>query len=113
MKQPLRLVISLSILISALLALHLRSSGEAVPIRKSLDSFPDAIGQWHVREGVLLDLDTLNILKPRDYLMRHDQDASGRSVSLFIAYWDSQWRGAQPHSPKNCLPGGGWEPLEA
>jgi len=32
---------------------------------------------------------------------------------LFIAYWDSQRKGAQPHSPRNCLPGGGWEPLEA
>jgi EpsI family protein len=113
MKQSVRVGLSLALLIGALLGLHLRSSSEAVPIRKSLDSFPNTVGQWQAREGVLLDLDTLNVLRPKDYLMRRDQDRWGRSVFLFIAYWDSQRKGAQPHSPRNCLPGSGWEPLEA
>jgi EpsI family protein len=113
MKQPLRMGLSVSLLLGALLALHLRSSGEAVPIRQNLDRFPSTVGQWQASEGVLLDLETLNVLRPKDYLMRRDEDASGHSVFLFIAYWDSQRKGAQPHSPKNCLPGGGWEPLEA
>jgi EpsI family protein len=105
--------LSLSLLVGALLVLQLRSSGEAVPIRKNLDSFPTTVGGWQAREGVLLELDTLNVLKAKDYLMRRDQDPSGKSLALFIAYWDSQRKGAQPHSPRNCLPGGGWEPLEA
>jgi len=113
MRQSVRVGLSLVLLIGALLVLHLRSSGEAVPIRKSLDGFPNTVGQWQAREGVLLDLDTLNVLRPKDYLMRRDQDPLGRSIFLFIAYWDSQRKGAQPHSPKNCLPGAGWEPLEA
>jgi EpsI family protein len=113
MTQLFRMGVSLSLLIGALLVLQLRSPGEAVPIRKSLDSFPTAVGNWQAREGVLLELDTLNVLKAKDYLMRRDQDPSGKSVWLFIAYWDSQRKGAQPHSPRNCLPGGGWEPLEA
>jgi EpsI family protein len=113
MKQPLRIGLSLSLLIGALLVSQLRSPGEAVPIRKSLDSFPTVVGNWQAREGVLLELDTLSVLKPNDYLMRRDQDPSGKSLWLFIAYWDSQRKGAQPHSPRNCLPGGGWEPLEA
>ena len=99
-------------MIGALLLLHLRSPSAAVPVRKPLDSFPTAVGQWQAREGVLLELDTLNALKAKDYLMRRDQDPSGLSVWLFIGYWDSQQKGAQPHSPRNCLPGGGWEPLE-
>ncbi len=113
MRQPVRVGLSLSLLIGALLVLQLRSPGEAVPIRKSLDSFPTALGTWQAREGALLELDTLNVLKAKEYLMRRDQDASGKSLWLFIAYWDSQRKGAQPHSPRNCLPGGGWEPLEA
>ena len=113
MKQYVRVGLSLALLIGALLLLHVRSSSEAVPIRKSLDSFPSGVGQWQAREGVLLDLDTLNVLRPKDYLMRRDQDPWGRSIFLFIAYWDSQRKGAQPHSPKNCLPGAGWEPLES
>ena len=113
MMQPIRVGISLSILLGALLVLHLRSSGEAVPLRKTLDSFPSVVGSWQAREGVLLELDTLSVLKASDYLMRRDQDPSGKSVWLFIAYWNSQRKGAQPHSPRNCLPGGGWEPLES
>ena len=113
MKQPWRIGLSLALLIGALVVLQLRSPGEAVPIRKSLDSFPTAVGTWQAREGVLLELDTLSVLKPKDYLMRRDQDSSGKGLWLFIAYWDSQRKGAQPHSPRNCLPGGGWEPLEA
>ena len=113
MKQPVRVGLSLSVLVGALLVLHLRSPGEAVPIRKSLDSFPSAVGDWQAREGVLLEQDILNVLKAKEYLMRRDQDPSGRSVWLFIAYWDTLRKGATPHSPRNCLPGDGWEPLEA
>jgi EpsI family protein len=113
MKQSVRVGLSLSLLIGALLVLHLRSPGEAVPIRKSLDSFPSAVGAWQAREGVLLEPDILNVLKAKEYLLRRDQDPSGRSVWLFIAYWDTLRKGVTPHSPRNCLPGSGWEPLEA
>jgi EpsI family protein len=113
MKQPFRVALSISLLIGALLVLHLRSPGEAVPIRKPLDSFPSAVGEWQGREGTIFELDVLNMLKAKDYVMRRYQDPAGRNLWLFIGYWDSQRKGAQPHSPKNCLPGGGWEPLEA
>ena len=113
MKQPVRVGLSLSLLIGALLVLHFRSPGEAVPIRKNLDSFPSAVGAWQARGGVLLEPEIVNVLKAKEYLLRRDQDPSGQSVWLFIAYWDTLRKGATPHSPKNCLPGDGWEPLEA
>ena len=34
-----------------------------------------------------------------------------RSFSLYVGYYDRQARGRTIHSPKNCLPGSGWEPL--
>jgi EpsI family protein len=105
--------LSVSLLLAALLMLHLRSPGEAVPIRESLDRFPAAVGEWQGHGGAILDLETLNVLNATDYVMRRYQNPEGRSLWLFVAYWDSQRKGAQPHSPRNCLPGGGWEPLEA
>src|SRR5262245_4991422 len=111
--QSFRVGLSMLLLIGALLVLQLRSSGEAVPIRKPLDNFPTAVGAWQGREDTILEPDILNLLKAKDYLVRRYQDPAGRSLWLFIGYWDSQRKGAQPHSPKNCLPGGGWEPLEA
>jgi EpsI family protein len=31
--------------------------------------------------------------------------------SVHVGFYDRQSRGKTIHSPKNCLPGGGWEPL--
>jgi EpsI family protein len=90
-----------------------RSSGEAIPLRSGLDLFPAAVGGWRGQEATTFDAETLSVLKVTDYLMRRYVDGAGRSVWLYVAYWDTQRRGAQIHSPKNCLPGSGWEPLEA
>jgi EpsI family protein len=93
--------------------MQLRSSGEAVPIRRPLDEFPEQIGRWQGREGTIFDVETLNVLKVKDYLVRRYADPLGRNLWLYIGYWDTQRKGAQMHSPRNCLPGAGWEPLEA
>jgi EpsI family protein len=84
-----------------------------MPLRKSLDSFPAALGGWQGQEATIFELEVVNLLKVKDYLMRRYIDGSGRSLWLYVAYWDTQRRGAQIHSPKNCLPGSGWEPLDA
>jgi EpsI family protein len=106
-----RVVISASLLGAALLSVRLYSHGEAVPLRQSLDRFPAAVGGWHEREVNLLRDDIVNILKVKDYLIRRYVDAGGHSAWLYIGYHDTQRRGAQFHSPKNCLPGAGWEPV--
>lgn len=33
------------------------------------------------------------------------------AFSVYVGYYESQSQGHSIHSPKNCLPGGGWEPL--
>lgn len=106
--------VAAALLVAALLILLSRSVGETIPVRKSLDLFPDRIGTWRGRQATNLEVEVLNILKVNDYLMRRYVDADGRSVWLYIGYWATQRRGGgQAHSPRNCLPGGGWEPVEA
>ena len=39
--------------------------------------------------------------------------ASQGIVTLYIGYFRSQRTGASIHSPKNCLPGAGWQPEQA
>ena len=111
--KPGRLMLSAALLLGAFLVLQLRGTGEAVPIRQPLSEFPSSLDSWEGRSATTLDVEVLNILKVKDYLMRRYTDRSGKSLWLYIGYWDSQRKGAQPHSPRNCLPGGGWEPLEA
>lgn len=113
MTQTFRIALSLTLLTGALLVLQLRSSGEAIPLRRPLDTFPQVVDGWRGAQGALLDANTLSVLKATDYVLRRYQNPAGRNLWLFIGYWDSQRKGAQPHSPKNCLPGAGWEPVEA
>lgn len=114
MRQSTRLLLSGAVLLAGLLALQLRSPGEAVPIRRALDAFPNAIGGWQSRQDTSLQTDIVSLLKIDDYLMRRYVDEAGRSLWLYVGYWASQRRGgAQVHSPRNCLPASGWEPIEA
>jgi EpsI family protein len=50
-----------------------------------------------------------------DYLFRvyGEPGSEARWVSLYVGYYESQMQGKSIHSPKNCLPGSGWEPLAA
>jgi EpsI family protein len=113
MSQAARVSVSLAILLAALLVLQLRSTGEAVPLRKALDSFPTTLEEWQAREGTILGAEILGKLKLTDYVLRDYVDGAGRELYFYIGYWDTQRKGAVIHSPKNCLPGKGWEPVEA
>ncbi len=111
--QRIRIGVSLLCLMASALVLKTSTQGEAVPLRRTLDEFPTTIGGWRGQEATVLEVEVLNILRVSDYLMRRYVDASGRAAWLYIGYWETQRKGAQIHSPKNCLPGSGWEPLEA
>ena len=50
------------------------------------------------------------------YLMRSYQSRDSAAFvalpfSVYVGYYDSQMQGKTIHSPKNCLPGAGWEAL--
>lgn len=113
MSAPVRVLVSLGLLVGALLVFRFRSTGEAVPVRKTFDSFPMVVGEWRGTQATVLEVEILNVLKVSDYVMRRYTDPDGRSLWLYVGYWATQRKGAQVHSPRNCLPGGGWEPLEA
>ena len=112
MKPAVRVALSAGILVAALVLVQLRSSGEAVPIRKSFKDFPGVVGAWRAEQTTTFDDEIINILKVNDYVMRRYVD-EGQSIWLYMGYWQTQRKGAQIHSPKNCLPGAGWEPVEA
>ena len=81
---------------------------EVRPVVKPLSQFPAVVGEWRsVRDGAITPEET-SVLRADDYLLRDYRTASGKSASLFVAYFRSQRAGQTPHSPKNCLPGSGW-----
>lgn len=46
-----------------------------------------------------------------DYIRRDYTTADGRAFSLYVGYYDEQRQGKTIHSPRNCLPGAGWDPV--
>lgn len=47
-----------------------------------------------------------------DYVMRSFGPDSAAAFSVYVGYYDRQVQGKSIHSPKNCLPGAGWEIME-
>jgi EpsI family protein len=83
---------------------------EAVPPREPFDAFPLRIGSWKGQDTERLDARTLEVLGADDYLSRFYQNSQG-FAGLFIGYYASQRQGDSMHSPLNCLPGAGWQPI--
>lgn len=86
---------------------------EMVPPGRPLAQFPISIGTWQLRQEGYVDQETQAVLQADDLLTRMYADtAAPRAADLYIAAFRSQRNGKAPHSPKNCLPGAGWTPLE-
>jgi EpsI family protein len=108
-----RFWIATLLLAGTVLLLRARNSAEIIPPREPLRLFPQTIQNWSSVE-MPLSKEVLDILGPGDFLMRnYHETATGSDVDLFIAYFPSQKAGDTIHSPKNCLPGAGWAPVQS
>jgi EpsI family protein len=104
------------VLVAALVAtgaiLRATERHERVPPRRPLAELPQTIAGWRAVENVALDPATLAVLKADDYVSRRYAAAStGGVADLFVGYYASQSQGDTLHSPMNCLPAAGWQPV--
>jgi len=81
---------------------------EVLPEVKSFASFPMQVGNWQGKPD-RLDQIYVDALKFSDYMIGDYVDGRGVPVNLYIAWYASQRKGASVHSPRSCIPGGGWE----
>jgi EpsI family protein len=88
------------------------SRGEKPLDAAPLSALPTTSGTWVTAQESEIDADTREILKADDTLQRWYVSPEG-GASLFVAFFKSQRSGQSPHSPKNCLPGSGWQPSES
>ena len=112
MRSAMRFWLMFAVLAISGTALHVMSHGEAVPISQPLSHLPKEIGRYSGTDYVL-DQRVLDSLKVDDYLNRMYQTTDDHFVGLYIGYYKSQQTGQLIHSPKNCLPGAGWQPVRA
>ena len=105
-----RILILIACFLSASAYIARASKIEPVVMRESLTRMPLQIGAWQGRD-VAIDQRTLGVLRLDDYLNRI-YDNGPVHVGIYIGFYQTQRQGATMHSPLNCLPGAGWNPVK-
>jgi EpsI family protein len=95
----------LALLGSTLLASHLTSKPFPEPLQRPLASISSEIDGWEMRSAEELNLQQL---AATSYIARNYWK-KGQQLGVLIAFHDSHQGAVNLHSPKNCLPGDGWE----
>ena len=91
---------------------HRAMQPEAVPARESLAALPWTLGDWRGAPATPFEDRIVEVLGVDDYINRYYVNPEQVHVSLYVGYYESQRQGDAIHSPLNCLPGSGWEPIE-
>ena len=105
--KPLILVIVMLVAVLAM-AQFIDKRVEKLPGHVSFVNFPLTLNKWQGRHD-LLEKDVVTKLGMTDYLLANYSDGQQPPVNFYVAYYASQRKGVSPHSPRVCIPGGGWE----
>jgi len=113
MADKIRLSCLIGVLLVSTVDLRWMSHGHPVPPRKDFASFPFQLAEWSGTD-LVLSPGTVRVLAADNYLLRSYRNrVSGAEVELFVVYYSAQRSGDALHSPRNCLPGAGWEPVSS
>jgi EpsI family protein len=107
-----RLWITAGLLVGAFLLLHNVSHGEAVVLHQPLRELPYTLDSWTGTEQPLPER-IVQAVGVSDYTNRIYFNPQVGLAQLYVGYYASQRTGDTIHSPKNCLPGAGWDPVQS
>jgi EpsI family protein len=99
------------LLAGGILATHNFRPAGAVGLERPLRQFPSAVGSSR-GEDRPFDDDVARAIGADDYINRA-YVGTAPPIELYIGYYKDQSAGERIHSPKNCLPGSGWEPVHS
>jgi EpsI family protein len=100
-------IVIVIIMLLTLVSLRYVNHSEEIKPNKPLLTFPKIIGKWNGTESRFEQkiYDTLGV---DDSFLGHFRTSDGRYVQLYVGFYQSQKEGELIHSPKNCMPGEGW-----
>lgn len=79
------------------------------PILQPLAKFPVVLGDaWQATSSRKSSDDVIQLLGVDDYIEYNYSNSANRIVNFYAAFYEAVGKGAGYHSPKNCIPGGGW-----
>ncbi|WP_136807962.1 exosortase C-terminal domain/associated protein EpsI [Desulfosediminicola flagellatus] len=79
-----------------------------VPIKKTLSKFPHSVGEYSLSNSFQSSSEVVELLGVEDYIQYNYIHPDGRRINLYVGYYEAVGMGAGYHSPRNCIPGGGW-----
>ena len=86
---------------------------QRVPPRQPLSTVRVDVPGYTARDTTV-DVAEQKVAGMSHYLSRLYARTSGDpGFGVYVGYYDYQVQGKTIHSPKNCLPGAGWEPIDA
>jgi len=88
--------------------LQTTSEVTAITINKSLSGFPHTVGKYSLSNSFQSSAEVLKLLGVDDYIQYNYVDKSQDRVNFYAGYYGAVGVSGSYHSPKNCLPGGGW-----
>jgi len=98
-------------LMGGIFATHNFRPRDAVGLKRPLREFPSAIGSSR-SEDRPFEKEVVQAIGADDYINRAYL-GSAPPIELYVGYYKDQRSGERIHSPKNCLPGSGWEAVHS
>ncbi len=86
-----------------------RRSG-ITPIAGDLQTVADTIMGIPATD-IRVGADEARVAGYSNYIVHTFELPDSRLLNIYVGYYDEQRQGKTIHSPRNCLPGNGWEPI--
>jgi EpsI family protein len=96
------------LLVGTLAAAALTTNRPPEALLEPLEGIPAQLAGWKLAQREAIEPNVLQVLRATSYLLR-DYSKNGRRLNLLVVFYAQQRAGESMHSPKNCLPGSGWE----
>jgi EpsI family protein len=103
---------AMAVLLAFVFLLKLFGRTTPVSIPAHLSQLPLKLGPWQ-GEDTPIQARIVDAIGVDSYLNRVYVDPAGQQVELYVAFYANQRTDKWVHSPKDCIPGSGWEPIRA
>ena len=86
-----------------------------MPLRAPLETSVPTVIEGYEAQDIAVSEEEQAVAGMDSYVLRQyvrpGQEEGSDFFSVYVGFYERQSQGHSIHSPKNCLPGGGWEPL--
>ncbi len=103
-----RIVLVLILFAATWYVLQVTSGVKKVALKQELGTFPRTIASYHFKGSFQSSAQVVKLLGVDDYIHYSYADQSGFIINLYAGFYGAVGVTGGYHSPKNCLPGGGW-----